>query len=61
MHVAIGTDQCRYADTLASDISREIAEDRKAGDDIQAIFRARGGNCRHQPQKNEPQSKTPHR
>src|SRR5258707_10252893 len=61
MHVAIGTDQGRHADALAPDISREIAEDRKAGDDIQTIFRARGSSRCHQRQNNEPQSKTPHR
>jgi hypothetical protein len=42
MHVAIGTDQCRHADALAPDISREIAQDRKSGDDVQSILRARG-------------------
>jgi len=42
VHVAIGTDQRRDADARAADIANEIAEDGKAGDDVDRILRARG-------------------
>ena len=38
--VAIGTDQGRDLDAIAADIFDEIAEDRKARDDLEAILGA---------------------
>src|SRR6202035_583221 len=58
MHVAIGTDQCGYDDAIAADIADEIADDRKAGDDIERL-RMRDGNERHEHETDEPN--TPHR
>ena len=59
MRVAIGTDQRRHADAVAADIAHEIAEDRKAGDDVEAILRAGGKDRRDKHQTDEPDK--PHR
>ena len=41
MRIAIGTDQRGDADALATDVADEVAEDREAGDDVEALRRAR--------------------
>ena len=61
VHVAIGTDQGGHADAVAADIADEIADDRKAGDDVEMILRTRNGNGRrNEHQADQPKSKMPH-
>jgi hypothetical protein len=57
VHVAIGTDQRRDADTRAADIADEIAEDRKAGDDVDPILRTRGARDSGQRETDYPTDK----
>ncbi len=52
MHVAIGTDQRRDIDAVAADIADEIAEDREARDNVEAILRARRKDGRYEQQNN---------
>ena len=60
VHVAVGTDQGGHADPVAADIADEIADDRKAGDDVEMILGMRDGNERHEDQADQPGSKMPH-
>ena len=39
MRIAVGADQRGDIDAIAADIADEIAEDREAGDDVEAILR----------------------
>ena len=42
MDVAVGPNQVGNVDAITADIADEIAEDRKAGDDVEALLRMRG-------------------
>ena len=46
MRIAVGADQRGDIDTIAADIADEIAEDREAGDDVEAIRGAGRANGR---------------
>ena len=61
VHVAIGTDQGRDIDAIAADIFDEIAEDRKAGDDVRGDPARAPGSSRHEQQADQPKLQTPHR
>ena len=52
MHVAIGPDQSRDIDAIAADVLHEIAEDREAGDDVEALLCV--GGQRWHDQTDEP-------
>ena len=53
MGVAVGTDQRGDAHALAADIADEVAEDREAGDDVEAVLGVRGKRDRDQKQTDE--------
>src|SRR6478609_4815934 len=59
MRIAVGADQRGDADAIAADIADEIAEDRKAGDDVEAILRIRRKGSRKERQTSQPKE-TPH-
>jgi len=42
VYVTVGANQSRQADAVSADITDEVAQDRKAGDDVEAILRAGG-------------------
>jgi hypothetical protein len=61
MHIAVRTDQARDPGAVTPDIAREIGQDRKAGDDVQAALRLRGQRGRREHRANQPDWKARHR
>ena len=55
MRIAIGADQRGDIDAVAADIADEIAEDREAGDDVEAIRGAGRADGRDQGESDEPE------
>ena len=55
MRIAVGADQRRDIDAVAADIADEIAEDREAGDDVEAIRGAGRASGRDHGESDEPE------
>src|SRR5437764_3974557 len=54
MRVAVGPDQGGDVDAIAADVFDEVCEDRKTGDDVEAILGVRGDDRRCEQQTYEP-------
>ena len=55
MRIAVGADQRGHIDAVPADIADEVAEDRKAGDDVEALRGAGRAGGREQDESDEPE------